>query len=302
MTAAVPEVVRLAEVQEAEREQRNAGPPAREWPTLDGSAFHGLAGEVVNAIAPHSESDPVAILVQFVVAFGSAVGPGPYFRVESTQHGCNEFAVLVGNTSKARKGTAWDHVRGRLESVDEGWSRDCVAKGLSSGEGVIWAIRDPIERFDRPRRTKDNPHPEPELVVVDPGVEDKRLMVVESEFATPLKVMERDGNTLSPVLRDAWDGVNLRSLVKNSPARATNPHISVVGHITTASCAGTSPRPRRRTASATGCMWFMVRRSKMLPEGGRPDPGVMAPIDRQVGVAIDQARRRGELLPRSTVP
>ena len=296
MTAASPDAVTaLAEFEATEREQRNAGPPAREWPTLDGSALHGLAGEVVGAIEPHSESDPVAILVGFLVAFGSAVGRGPHFRVEATRHGCNESAVLVGDTSKARKGTSWDHVRGLLESVDEHWSRECVAKGLSSGEGLIWAIRDPIERFDRPRRTKDNPHPEAELVVVDPGVEDKRLLVVESEFATPLKVMERDGNTLSPVLRDAWDGVNLRSLVKNSPARATDPHISVLGHITTAELRRHFAETEAANGFGNRVMWFMVRRSKMLPEGGRPDPGVMAQLARQVGVAVGHARRSGEL-------
>ena len=297
MTAAVPKPVQaLAEIEAGEREQRSAGPPSREWPTLDGSALHGLVGEVVNAISPHSEADPVAFAVQFVVAFGSVVGSGPYFQVESTTHGCNEFAVLVGNTSKARKGTAWDHVRKLLESVDDHWSRERIGNGLSSGEGLIWAIRDPIEKFDRPHRTKENPHPKAELVVVDPGVEDKRFLVVESEYCTPLKVMERDGNTLSPILRDAWDASKpLRTLVKNSPTQATNPHISVVGHITTAELRRHFAETEAANGFGNRVMWFMVRRSKMLPEGGRPDPGVMAQLSRQVGAAIQHARRCGEL-------
>jgi hypothetical protein len=34
---------------------------------------------------PHTESDPVAILVQTLAAFGSAAGRGPHFRHESTR-------------------------------------------------------------------------------------------------------------------------------------------------------------------------------------------------------------------------
>ena len=37
--------------------------------------------------------------------------------------------------------------------------------------------------------------------IVDPGIEDKRLWVVESEFATTLRVMQRDGNTLTAIVR-----------------------------------------------------------------------------------------------------
>ena len=69
-------------------------------------------------------------------------------------------------------------------------------------------------------------------VVIDDGVLDKRLFVIESEFANVLKVMAREGNTLSPVLRRAWDTGDLRTLTKNSPARATGAHISIIGHIT----------------------------------------------------------------------
>src|SRR5215469_1212858 len=69
--------------------------------------------------------------------------------------------------------------------------------------------------------------------VIDPGVADKRLLVIESEFARTMMVIRRDGNTLSPVIRDAWDRGALAILTKNSPAQATGAHISIIGHITT---------------------------------------------------------------------
>src|SRR5262245_2964139 len=49
------------------------------WPTMEQAAFHGLAGDFVRAIEPHTESDPVGLLVQFLVTFGNIVGHRPYF-------------------------------------------------------------------------------------------------------------------------------------------------------------------------------------------------------------------------------
>ncbi|MFO8085215.1 MAG: hypothetical protein R6U27_12955 [Desulfobacterales bacterium] len=63
--------------------------------------------------------------------------------------------------------------------------------------------------------------------VVDSGVEDKRLFECEKEFASVLTVIQREGNTLSPIIRSAWDNENLRPLVKNSRYGATGAHIGI---------------------------------------------------------------------------
>ena len=55
------------------------------WPAApDPVAYHGLAGEIVSKLEPHTEADPVAILTQLLVAFGAAAGRGAYFQVEAT--------------------------------------------------------------------------------------------------------------------------------------------------------------------------------------------------------------------------
>jgi hypothetical protein len=64
------------------------------------------------------------------------------------------------------------------------------------------------------------------------GGRDKRRLVLESEFAQVLKVLAREGNTLSPVIRNAWDGKTLQTIAKNTPVRARDAHIAIVGHIT----------------------------------------------------------------------
>src|SRR6266540_904795 len=121
-------------------------PPDLGWPTMHGDAYHGLAGEVVEAIQPHSEADPVAILVQFLAAAGNVIGNCPYHQIEGDQHHTNLFAVLVGDSAKARKGTAWGRVKGVVRLADEQWFGDRTKGGLSSGEGFISEVRDEIKK------------------------------------------------------------------------------------------------------------------------------------------------------------
>jgi hypothetical protein len=69
--------------------------PEPEWPKMDGAAYQGLAGEIVEAISPHTESDPVAILLQVLTFFGNAIGRNAYYRVEDSKRCGNLFVVLV---------------------------------------------------------------------------------------------------------------------------------------------------------------------------------------------------------------
>ena len=56
--------------------------------------------------------------------------------------------------------------------------------------------------------------------------------VLEPEFAQVMKVLAREGNTLSPVVRNSWDSKRLQSLVRNAPLRASAAHVGIVAHIT----------------------------------------------------------------------
>ena len=87
--------------------------PAPEgWPEPPApDAYHGLVGDIVGAIAPHTEADPVAVLVQLLVACGALIGGGAWFKVERTRHYPNKFALLVGDSAVARKGSALGQVR-----------------------------------------------------------------------------------------------------------------------------------------------------------------------------------------------
>jgi hypothetical protein len=245
------------------------------WPAPpDPIVYHELIGEIVNTIAPHTEADPVALLTQLLVAFGAAVGRRAWFQVEATRHAPNEFMLLVGDSARARKGSSWDHVR-RLISIVDRSLEPRVLTGLSSGEGLIWAVRDPTSQ--------------------DPGHTDQRLLVIEPEFASTLKAASREISTLSPTLRSGWDGRPLAILTRTAPARASDAHIALIGHIT-------REELRRHTSTveiANGyinrILLIAVRRQRLLPEGGNPDPLAGTGLDRLLAAAVKHAQTAGEV-------
>ena len=206
-------------------------PREKDWPqAMDESAFYGLAGDFVRLVLPQTEADQQALLVAFLVGFGCMVGRSPFYQVEDTRHGMNEFAVIVGETSKSRKGTATDRATAILARVDEVFIASRRRSGLSSGEGLIQAVRDAREE-DVPVKDRNAPQ-RFERQVVDTGEPDKRLFVIESEFASVLQQSGRDGNILSAVLRDSWGGKALRVLARSNKDSCQEPHISVLGNIT----------------------------------------------------------------------
>jgi hypothetical protein len=267
---------------------------AAAWPVMDEAAFSGPIGELVRVIEPHSEADPVAILVQLIVAFGNVIERGPYFRVEADRHGMNLFTVMVGATGKGRKGVSEGHVRRVLRRIDPAWADERILGGLSSGEGLIWAVRDPIEKTE-PIREKGRATGEYQTIVVDPGITDKRLLALEAEFASPLKMMGREGNVLSEIIRKAWDCGNLRALTKNSPAKATGAHVSIIGHVTRDELLRVLDATEAANGFINRFLWVCVRRSKMLPDGGGLTDAMLDNMVPQLAAAVMFARRGGEL-------
>ncbi len=245
------------------------------WPAPPApEAFSGLAGAITEAISPETEADPVAILAQLLVAAGSVIGRGAYFLVEATRHHPAEFVVLVGDSAKARKGSSWDHVARLMGTVDPGFASRC-STGLSSGEGLIWALRDPSGK--------------------DPGAADPRLLVVEPEFASVLKQTTRDISTLSPVLRAAWDGRPLAILTRTAPARASTTHLSVIGHITAAELRHNMTAIEVANGLMNRFVFLACRRARLLPEGGDPDPLARTGLARALKDNLDRSRHVGQM-------
>ena len=200
-------------------------------------------------------------------------------QIGATRHHPNLFCGIVGDTAKGRKGSTWDPVENIMHASDRRWTEQRIQSGLSSGEGLISEVRDRIETPDKDGKMK----------VVDAGVTDKRLLVQEGELSQALKVMKREGNTLSPVLRNAWDGKTLKTMVKHSPLRATNPHVCILGHITTGELVKHLTETEMANGLANRFVWMLVKRSKRLPFGGEWHTVNLRPISRAIVGALEFA-------------
>lgn len=231
-----------------------------DWPVLGKAALYGLAGRFVELASRDSEADPAAILTTFLVRFGVECGAAPRLSVGDTYHPPRLAAVIVGGSSKSRKGTSARPVI-KLFSGETGlsfnhqWGR--YSKGpFSSGEGIIHAVRDATEGWDNKTQS---------VTVTDPGVDDKRLFVLDEEFAGVMAQTKREGNTLSAIIRMIWDSGNLEPLTKNQKIRATDAHVGWVSHVTIPELHRRLDETEAFNGFANRILWVCARRAGLKP-------------------------------------
>lgn len=191
----------------------------RNAPRPDPACLYGLIGDIARAGSRDTEANPYAIAAAALAYLGAAVGRGPYMAVGDDWHHANLFVLHVGRSARGRKGTAKKLVLRLAKAIKE--KNEYLAPqihrgGLSSREGLALLIHDGWT----------------EGKTEVPAIEDKRLLVVESEFANILHQSLRSGNTLSPALRDSWDGVSIKPATKTSRVWASNPHIAMIADVT----------------------------------------------------------------------
>jgi hypothetical protein len=248
------------------------------FPMLDREkALYGLAGDIVKAIELHSEADPVALLIQLLVGFGNAIGRTAYFTAEADRHYTNLFTVIVGASARGRKGTSWGYIKRLLEAVKPEWASN-ITGGLTSGEGLIHHVRDVEEDF-MPGAVRPS----------------KCALVIESEFAAVLRVQKREGNTLSSIIRQAWDSGTISAMRRNNPEKATNAHVSIIGHITDDELRKCLQETDAVNGYANRFLWACAKRSKKLPEGGNFNQDNLAPFVKRLRDAVKKASSTSEM-------
>jgi hypothetical protein len=253
-------------------EPGRASPLPAATPNLNHSALYGLAGRVVRTLAPHTEAHPAAILLQLLTAFGNLVGRGPHCQVDDARHGLNLFTVLVGDSSKARKGTSWSQIARLFAEVDLPWLSTCVTRARLTASGLIYALRDQQPPTDR------------------------RLLALSEEFASVLHTLKRGNGHLSPLLRCAWDNGHLPTLDLHQHLQASNTHLSLIAHITQRELSHSLHRTETHNGFANRCLWTWVERSNCLPEGGSLSAGELSSIARELRRAVDWATAAPEIL------
>ncbi|MDR1535782.1 MAG: DUF6371 domain-containing protein [Planctomycetota bacterium] len=265
------------------------------WPKLSGQALPGFVGEFVDLATRDSEADPAAVLATLHVRFGAEVygfakDKGPFIQVGEDAHPPRLFAVICGNSAKARKGTSRKPVK-RLFGRDLLESAELAALNLppparesggplSSGEGLAYPLR-------------DNAQDDGSGLARDAG--DKRLCIVDEELASGLTCTKREGNTLSMAVRTFWDGGEYAPLTKNSPMLVTGAHICILTHITTAELAALFSAVNMLNGFGNRFLWICAKRQKYV---ANPEPMPLAEIttmQRQLWRLVAQAQRLGEV-------
>jgi len=153
-------------------------------------------------------------LLSLLTVMANVCGRNAHILVDRDKHYLNEFLLVVGPTAFGRKGTAFGHAQYFGERIEQGWTDACVRKSMTSGEGLVREMSDGTNR-------------------------DRRCMLFFTEFANVLNAATWSGSTITGVIREAWDSGTLhntairnRSKADNTFLKATDCHISIVGHIT----------------------------------------------------------------------
>jgi hypothetical protein len=214
-------------------------------PVLRNEALIGLPGEVVRAITPHSEADPVALLLHFLTMFGNAIGRGPFIKLGPDEHPARLFSVIVGDAATARKGTAGSEIERLMRDADSKWFQRALTSGLQSAEAIVDAVDD--ER----KNTSE-------------------LMVYYTEFGGLLNAIKLRPN-LSDIIKQAFDGKTLKVVTKNKSGRrtASHAHVSVMGHVTPTILADRLSDTEIASGFGNRFLFAAVDRSKLI---SRPDP------------------------------
>jgi len=247
---------------------------ARPWPVLHEDALYGLPGRIVRTLEPHTEADPAAMLFTMFAGAGAMIGRGPHMLAGSVEHGARIWPLIVGPTAGGMKGTSASEVLRVLRAAGVGqFGTEKIVNGLSSAEGLIQCVRDGVGT-------------NPEDRGFDEGVPDKRLLVIESEFASVLAQGKREGNTLLPVLRQAWDGGSLRTLTVQ-PRLSTDPHIVIVGHITPTELRMKRSESERAGGTMNRFLPVLSRQSKLLPDGGGLSEAALKALGAELAAAVE---------------
>ncbi len=224
-----------------------------EWPELHEDALPGLVGEVVALACDNTEIHPAAVLTTFLLRFSAEIN-GPYFSVGDSKQKARTNAVIVGSTSRSRKGTSTKPVERIFDGLEN--SAQCSPGPISTGEGLINIVRDEVMAYDKKTG---------EMIVTDPGVSDKRLFVLEEEFAATLTCSKREGNTLSAIIRGFFDKGDAAPITRHNKIQTTGAHVVILAHITRDELTSLLNRTQIANGFANRFLWVLVRRTEEVP-------------------------------------
>jgi putative DNA primase/helicase len=192
----------------------------RPTPEQAETMLYGTVGLFAKAAADGKGLDPIAAALACLTWLGTEVSPRIVLQIADSYHPARIFGVHVGRSSRGAKGDSSQLLKKVIRRISKQHSELLGAfhsGGLSTREGLALQLHDGFTQGEQET----------------PAVTDKRLFVIESEFANIMAQTKRDGNTLSTALRDAFDyPCKIDPMTKTNRISSTNPHIGILGNIT----------------------------------------------------------------------
>lgn len=248
-----------------------AGGSSDGWPVLAPDALYGVAGEIVERVAPHTEAHPAGILASLLTICGVVAGRERVL-FQGGVHAANVYTLLVGESGVGRKGTAVGIAERVVDQAVPGW-RALAVYGIGSGEGLVMSLQ---RRIDVAAKTLTPP--------------EYRVLLPESEFSRLLTVMAREGSSLGMVLRDAWDGVPVGRHLAGSVHQIPRHHVGVLGQITPVDLQARLTTTDAANGFGNRFMWALVRASRIDLVGADPLRYVDTALTTRLGEALVEAR------------
>lgn len=257
--------------------------------------LRGIVGEIARAAADGREVHPVAVAAAAMSWLSAEVGPDIYLPIGDVWHRANLYTLHIGRSARGGKGEALGLVQ-RIRRWITGNNPEAHplgqvhSGGLSSREGLAGPIHDGFKAGKE----------------VVPPVDDKRLWIVEPEFANVLAQGKREGNTLLPALRDVWDGGSIKPLTKNQGIWATHPHIALHGNITPGELAAKLDAKEINGGTVNRLLMVWAERTRLVALPAPTDRDLVAEFARRLEEVIrwakgsypsDKEGRRASLVP-----
>ena len=236
------------------------------WPVLGVAALHGLAGDIIRAIEPETEADPAAMLFTLLAQVGNVLGGDAYASVGDDHHPGRLYVAIVGDSSSGGKGMSRGAVRPIVRAAFPEWHDSQIINGFGSGEAIIAEYAAPEA--------------------------DRRALIIEPELARLLTVASRDGSTLSPIVREAWDGGTLSVRRASTKIVARDVHLSIVAQITPSELRAKLAENDAINGFGNRFLYVNSRRSKKLPAGGQLDNITIGSLAKRLSSVIQPTSRR----------
>lgn len=249
-------------------------------PSLREEGLYGLLGSAAKTLCSGFRAQPELVMLSLMIRICSSIPKGQVvFRNGAmiTELRMNGISIMqTGGGKGISEGRADLFISHAKNYTKKGTTElDLFAKvhsgGLSTTEGIAYELRDAQESEDS-------------SVTIST---DKRLCVIEEEFANIFTKCRSGESNLSQTIRTLFDGGDIAPLTKFNRVTCTNPHVCIHGHITPAEFLQSANKGHKENGFTNRFLIIFKVPKPVIPFPKDLDEEKLAPCAKQLAEAMD---------------